>query len=77
MKEKKKKNKHTVSHEFNSQCSLHNFFFDTDDKMGCPVCYGIAIERKRAVRLMKKWLKDDHGDFSIYLNKLKNGKYRK
>ena len=77
MPKKSMKHNYTMAHDFNSQCSLHNFFFDTDDKMGCPVCYGIKIERKRAVRLMQKWLKDDHGDFSNYIERLKNGRYGK
>lgn len=35
-----------------SECDLHDWYFDADDDIGCPVCYGISIERKRIIDLM-------------------------
>jgi hypothetical protein len=34
------------------ECDLHDWYFDKDDDIGCPVCYGISIERKRIIDLM-------------------------
>ena len=35
-----------------SECDLHDWYFDADDDIRCPVCYGISIERKRIIDLM-------------------------
>jgi hypothetical protein len=35
-----------------SECELHDWAFGTDDDIGCPVCYGISIERQRIINVM-------------------------
>jgi hypothetical protein len=32
-----------------SKCQMHGWEFETDDPFGCPVCYGITIERDRII----------------------------
>ena len=27
-------------------CEKHNFWFDKDDNIGCPICYGINLVKK-------------------------------
>jgi len=34
------------------ECDLHDWYFDEDDDTGCPVCYGISIERQRIINVM-------------------------
>lgn len=34
-------------------CKKHQFIWEKNDKMGCPVCHGMKLERKRIIKLVK------------------------
>jgi hypothetical protein len=36
-----------------SECEIHSWAWDKSDDMGCPVCYGIALEQGRIVKLVE------------------------
>jgi hypothetical protein len=37
-----------------SECEVHDWFWDSLDEIGCPVCYGIDLGQKRVVGLMEE-----------------------
>lgn len=39
-----------------SECEVHDWFWDSLDEIGCPVCYGIDLGQKRVVGLMEEEL---------------------
>jgi hypothetical protein len=36
-----------------SECEVHNWSWSTEDDIGCPVCYGIALAEKRIIDALK------------------------
>jgi len=39
-----------------SECEVHDWFWDSLDEIGCPVCYGIDLGQKRVIELMEEEL---------------------
>lgn len=58
----------------NATCEEHGWSWDPSDDYGCPVCYGINIERDRNLGILQRWLADDHGDFDSYMEQIRNPK---
>jgi len=48
-------------------CDVHDWSWDPIDDYGCPVCYGMSIERERILDLLEDWVTDDYGDFNKVL----------
>jgi hypothetical protein len=41
-----------------AECEVHDWSWDPADDMGCPVCYGIRIERERGLTILERKLSE-------------------
>jgi hypothetical protein len=38
------------------KCEKHDWDWDISDPTGCPVCYGVSLERERIIKLLENQL---------------------